>query len=139
MKERTFVMVKPDGVKRQLVGEIIRRLEQRGFILLDIRMFVPTESLARQHYRVHCEKHFFPNLIRFITSGPVVAMAWEGSEIVAAVRRMLGPTNPVEAPPGTLRGDFATHMDHNIAHASDSVGTAQEELALWFSCSSPSG
>lgn len=130
--ETTFVMIKPDGVQRGLIGEIIARLERKGLKLTGLKMMQVDEELARRHYAAHRDKPFFPGLIKFITSGPVVAMAWEGPEAVAIVRRLLGSTNAKEAEPGTIRGDFGQDIGYNLAHASDSPETAAQELELWF-------
>jgi len=130
--ERTFVMVKPDGVERRLVGEIIRRFESRGLRLVGLKLLKPDRVLAEQHYAVHREKPFFRDLVDFITSGPVVAMAWEGNQAVTLVRRMMGALRPEEALPGTIRGDFTTEVQTNLVHGSDAPETARAELALWF-------
>jgi nucleoside-diphosphate kinase len=130
--ERTFIMVKPDGVRRRLVGEIIKRLETRGFQLVALKMLTPTRELAEQHYAVHREKPFFGDLVEFITSGPVVATVWEAKEAVKLSRTMIGATKPVEALPGTIRGDFTTELTENLVHGSDAPETAQAEIALWF-------
>jgi len=130
--ERTFLMIKPDGVERKLVGEIIRRFEQKGFVLVAIDMRVPTKELAEQHYAVHFDKPFFSGAVAFITSGPVVPMVWEGPDVVALARRVIGATNPQESTPGTIRGDFANITRENLIHGSDSVETAEQEIKLWF-------
>lgn len=130
--EQTFVMVKPDGVRRGLVGELIGRLERRGFALERLAMVEVDEDLARRHYAEHVDKPFFPDLLEFITSGPVVAMQVSGESAVGAVRTMMGPTNPVDAPPGTVRGDLALALTENIVHGSDSVESAERELDIWF-------
>lgn len=130
--ERTFVMVKPDGVERKLVGEIIRRFENKGLRLVGLKMLTPDQALAEQHYAVHRERPFFGDLVQFITSGPVVAMAWEGSQAVTLVRKLMGATKPEDAAPGTIRGDFTTEIQTNLVHGSDAAETAQQELALWF-------
>ena len=130
--ERTFVMVKPDGVQRRLVGEIIRRFETRGLRLVGLKLLQPGRQLAEQHYAVHREKPFFGELVDFITSGPVVAMVWEGSEAIRLGRNMIGALKPVEAQPGTIRGDFTTEVQTNLVHGSDAPETAQSEIALWF-------
>ncbi|MEQ8176553.1 MAG: nucleoside-diphosphate kinase [Syntrophomonadaceae bacterium] len=130
--EQTFVMVKPDGVQRKLVGEIISRLERKGFILRAAKMMQIDEELAGRHYAEHQGKPFFPGLVEFITSGPVVAMVWEGENAVAAVRKMMGATNPLDAAPGTIRGDLATAMSENLIHGSDSLEAAQREINLFF-------
>jgi nucleoside-diphosphate kinase len=131
--ERTFLAVKPDGVQRGLVGEIIRRYEAKGFTLVGLKLMSVSRELAEQHYDVHKGKPFFPGLVDFITSGPVVAMVWEGEGVVASARKIIGATNPLTAEPGTLRGDFGVSIGRNIIHGSDAVETAQREISLWFS------
>jgi nucleoside-diphosphate kinase len=130
--ERTFVMVKPDGVARGLVGEIVSRFERKGLTLEDVRMLTFDEELARRHYAEHVEKGFFPELLSFIISGPVVAMAWSGESAVTVGRNLMGPTNPSEAPPGTIRGDFGIVVTENLVHGSDSPESAARELAIFF-------
>ncbi len=130
--EQTFVMVKPDGVQRCLVGEIIRRIENKGFILRAMKLMVIREELAREHYVEHVGKAFFNDLLAFITSGPVVAMVWEGEGVIASMRLLMGKTNPTEAEPGTIRGDLAVKVDQNIIHGSDSPQAAQREISLFF-------
>lgn len=130
--EQTFVMVKPDGVQRLLIGEVIGRIETKGFKLKAMKLMVISEEMARQHYGEHEGKPFFKDLIGFITSGPVVAMVWEGEGVIAAIRNLMGKTNPAEALPGTIRGDFAVVMDMNIIHGSDSPTSAQREISLFF-------
>jgi nucleoside-diphosphate kinase len=130
--ERTFVMVKPDGVERRLVGEIVRRFEQKGLRLVGMKLLLPGRELAENHYAVHRERPFFQDLVNFITSGPVVAMVWEGPNAVRLSRALIGATNPLDAAPGTIRGDFATEITTNLVHGSDSVETAEKEIALWF-------
>ncbi len=130
--ERTFVMVKPDGVARGLVGEIVSRFERKGLTLEDVRMLTFDEELARRHYSEHVEKGFFPELLSFIISGPVVAMAWSGESAVTVGRNLMGPTNPSEAPPGTIRGDFGIVVTQNLVHGSDSPEAAARELAIFF-------
>ena len=131
-QERTFVMVKPDGVRRGLVGEVLGRLERRGFTLEKLVMVEVDEELARRHYAEHVERPFFPELLAFITSGPVVAMQVAGESAVSVIRSMMGTTNPVEAAPGTIRGDLALVITENIVHGSDSVVSADRELGIWF-------
>ncbi|HZT07441.1 MAG TPA: nucleoside-diphosphate kinase [Chloroflexota bacterium] len=132
MAERTLVLVKPDGVQRALVGPILGRLEARGLKLVGLKLLaVPTE-LARKHYAIHEGKPFYAGLISYITSGPVVAAVFEGTNAVAAVRATVGATNPVDATPGTVRGDFALEIGRNLIHASDSPENGQTEVALWF-------
>lgn len=130
--ERTFVMVKPDGVQRGLVGEIIRRIESKGLKLRGMKMTIINREMAEKHYAEHNGKAFFEELIQFITSGPVVAMVWEGESVVAVVRKIMGSTNPQEASPGTIRGDLAASMSFNLIHGSDSDQAAQREIALFF-------
>ena len=130
--ERTYIMVKPDGVQRRLVGEIIRRFETRGLRLCGLKMLVPTREIAEKHYAVHSEKPFFAELVNFITSGAVVAMVWEGTEAIKLTRSMIGATRPTEALPGTIRGDFTTELQTNLVHGSDAPETAEAEIALWF-------
>jgi nucleoside-diphosphate kinase len=130
--ERTFLAVKPDGIQRQLVGEIIRRYETKGFKLVGLKLLQPTRELAEKHYAVHRERPFFAGLVDFITSGPVVAMVWEGDGVVASARKIIGATNPLTAEPGTIRGDYGANIGRNIIHGSDAIETAQTEIALWF-------
>ena len=132
MAERTFVMVKPDGVGRRLVSDIMGRFEKRGLKLVALKMQVMSEALAGEHYAEHAERPFFPNLISFITSGPTVQMVWEGNSAVSVVRAMNGATNALEAANGSIRGDFGLSLQNNVVHASDSVETAQREIALYF-------
>jgi nucleoside-diphosphate kinase len=131
--ENTFVMVKPDGVERGLVGNVIARFEAKGLSLEKIEMVQVDEALAREHYAEHVEKPFFPDLLSFITRSPVVAMEWSGESAVSVARTMMGPTNPVDAQPGTIRGDLATVLTENIVHGSDSTDSAARELSIWFS------
>ncbi len=130
--ESTFVMVKPDGVRRGLVGEVISRFESKGLALDKMRMLTIDDALASRHYSEHVDKPFFGELVAFITSGPVVAMQWSGESAVAVARTLMGTTNPAEAPPGTIRGDFGTIITENIVHGSDSVTSAERELGLYF-------
>jgi nucleoside-diphosphate kinase len=130
--ERTFVMIKPDGVRRNLVGECIGRFEARGLKLVELKLLTPSRDLAEEHYGAHRGKGFFDGVVSFITSGPVVAMVLEGPNAIAAVRQMVGATRPLEAAPGSIRGDFALDVGENIVHASDAPETADEEIALWF-------
>jgi nucleoside-diphosphate kinase len=130
--QQTFVMVKPDGVAHGLVGEVIRRIEDKGFELREMRLFMIDESLAKEHYAEHSEKPFFSELVGFITSGPVVAMVVEGSDAVAGMRQIMGATNPLDAAPGSIRGDFATVITENIVHGSDSTESAEREINLFF-------
>lgn len=130
--ERTFVMVKPDGVERRLIGEIIGRFERRGLRIVGLKMLVPSVELAEKHYAVHQGKGFYRELVDFITSGPVVALAIEGPNAIALVRQMMGALKPLEAAPGTIRGDYTADIQRNLVHGSDSPETAAAELALWF-------
>lgn len=130
--ERTYVMVKPDGLQRGLVGEVIRRLEAKGLKPVGIKLMRIDRALAERHYEAHKDRPFFSGLIEFITSGPVVAMAWEGKNAVQVVRGLMGPTNPVEAAGGTLRGDFGLDIGNNLVHGSDSVEAAEREIGLFF-------
>lgn len=130
--EHTYVMVKPDGVARGLVGEVISRFERKGLTLEKMRMLTISEELAGEHYAEHTEKPFFGELVDFITSGPVVAMEWSGDDAVVVARTLMGTTNPVEAAPGTIRGDFGLVITNNIVHGSDSVESAKRELGIFF-------
>jgi nucleoside-diphosphate kinase len=130
--ERTFVMVKPDGVQRGLIGEIISRFERRGLKIVGMKMLQVSDELARRHYAVHEGKPFFAGLISYITSAPVVAMVVEGTNAVVAVRQTVGATRPFEAAPGSIRADFALEIGRNLVHASDAPETAATEIALWF-------
>jgi nucleoside-diphosphate kinase len=130
--ERTFVIVKPDGVRRALVGEIIRRFEQRGFRIAALKLVHPSRELAESHYGVHRGKPFFESTVQFITSGPVVAMVVEGADAVTGLRQIMGATNPLDAAPGSIRGDFATVITENIVHGSDSLESAEREIGLFF-------
>jgi nucleoside-diphosphate kinase len=130
--EDTFVMVKPDGVARGLVGEVVARMERKGLKLEHIRRLVISEETAGRHYAEHTDKPFFGELVEFITSGPVVATWWSGESAVSVARTLMGPTNPAEAPPGTIRGDFGLIITHNIVHGSDSPESAERELDIFF-------
>ncbi len=132
MIERSFVMIKPDGVRRGLTGECIRRFEQRGLKVVELKMLTAGRALAENHYGVHRGKPFFESVVDFISSGPVVAMVIEGESAIAAIRQIVGATRPLEAAPGSIRGDFALEVGENIVHASDGVETATQEIALWF-------
>jgi nucleoside-diphosphate kinase len=133
--EKTLVLVKPDGVQRGLVGEIISRLERRGLRLVAAKFMQVPEELAREHYKIHEGKAFYPGLIAYITSSPVMAMAWEGPGAVGAVRQTMGSTRPLEANPGTIRHDFGLEVGRNLTHASDSPENGSQEVALWFESS----
>tara|TARA_B100001250_G_C19720458_1_gene753538 strand:+ start:308 stop:763 length:456 start_codon:yes stop_codon:yes gene_type:complete len=130
--ERTFVAIKPDGVQRGLVGQILSRFEAKGFKLVGLKQLVPSRDLAGKHYGVHKERPFFPALVDFITSGPVVAMVWEGDGVIASARKLIGATKPLEAEPGTIRGDLAVNIGRNVIHGSDGLETADFEIKLWF-------
>ena len=130
--ENTFIMVKPDGVKRGLVGEVISRFERKGLSLERIRKLEIDEDLAREHYAEHLEKPFFPDLLEFITSGPVVAMEWSGESAVSVCRDLMGATDPKAATPGTIRGDYGLEVTQNLVHGSDSGASAERELAIFF-------
>jgi nucleoside-diphosphate kinase len=130
--ESTLLIVKPDGVRRALVGEVFRRVEAKGLRIADLRMFSIDVVLAQEHYGEHREKPFFGELVEFITSGPVVAARLEGEGAVSALRMLMGPTNPIEAPPGTMRGDYCTIITENLVHGSDSADSAERELKLFF-------
>uniref|UniRef100_A0A0E0MNC1 Nucleoside diphosphate kinase n=1 Tax=Oryza punctata TaxID=4537 RepID=A0A0E0MNC1_ORYPU len=141
--EQSYIMVKPDGVQRGLVGEIISRFEKKGFVLKGLKLFQCPKDLAEEHYKDLKEKSFFPGLIEYITSGPVVCMAWEGDGVVASARKLIGATNPLQAEPGTIRGDLAVQTGRNVVHGSDSPDNGKREIddklitpflsvALWF-------
>jgi nucleoside-diphosphate kinase len=130
--ERTFIAIKPDGVQRGLVGEIIRRFESKGFTLVGLKLMQASRELAEQHYAVHKERPFFAGLVDFITSGPLVAMVWEGDGVIASARKLIGATNPLTAEPGTIRGDYGVSVGRNLIHGSDAPETAQQEIKLWF-------
>ena len=130
---KTFFMIKPDGVKRNLIGEIISRVEEKGFKITKIKMMTISQDLAEEQYGEHKDKPFFSDLVSFITSGPVVAMQVEGENVVAQIRNLMGATNPSDATPGSIRGDLATELDKNVVHGSDSDESAERELNLFFS------
>ncbi|CAN2390961.1 Nucleoside diphosphate kinase [Pristimantis euphronides] len=131
-QEQTFIAVKPDGVQRGLVGEIIKRFEQKGFRLVGMKMQQASKELLQQHYIDLKDRPFYPGLVDYMSSGPVVAMVWEGLNVVKTGRVMLGETNPADSKPGTIRGDFCIQVGRNIIHGSDSVESAKKEIALWF-------
>jgi len=131
--ERTLVLVKPDGVRRGLVGEIISRFERLGLRIVAMRLMRLDERLAARHYQEHVDKPFYPDLVNFITSGEVVAMVLEGEEAIGEVRKLMGPTDPKDAPPGTIRGDYAITVTENMVHGSDGPESAAREIALFFS------
>lgn len=130
--ERTFLAIKPDAVERRLVGEIIGRFEKRGYVLVGLKMVKANQELLEQHYADLKGRPFFPGLVKYMGSGPVVAMVWEGADVVKQGRRMLGETNPLASLPGTIRGDFSIDIGRNVIHGSDSVETAKREIGLWF-------
>ena len=130
--ERSLVLVKPDGVQRALIGEVITRLERRGLRLVAAKFMAVSKELAETHYAIHKGKPFYDGLISYITSAPVMAMAWEGPNAVAAIRQTMGATRPTEAAPGSLRHDFALEVGRNLTHASDTVENGEKEVALWF-------
>jgi nucleoside-diphosphate kinase len=130
--ERTLVIVKPDAVRRGLAGEIVARFEPKGLRIASGRFFTIETGLAHEHYAEHTEKVFFKELIAFITSGPVLALAVEGPDAINVVRTLMGPTNPLDAPPGTIRGDYGTSVTENLVHGSDSPESAKRELGLFF-------
>lgn len=130
--EKTFLMVKPDGVQRELIGEIVSRFEQKGFQLAGAKLMNISNELAEKHYGEHKERPFFGELVEFITSGPVFAMVWQGENVIATARQMMGATNPKDAAPGTVRGDFGVTVGKNIIHGSDSPESAQREIGLFF-------
>jgi nucleoside-diphosphate kinase len=130
--EKTFLMVKPDGVQRNVIGEIVARFEKKGYHLVGAKLMqIPTE-LAEEHYGEHKERPFFGELVDFITSGPVFAMVWEGENVILTARQMMGATNPKDAAPGTIRGDFAVTVGKNMIHGSDSAQSAEREIGLFF-------
>jgi nucleoside-diphosphate kinase len=131
--ERTLVLIKPDGVQRGLVGEVVSRLERRGLKLVAMKLMRVDEALARQHYAEHVDRPFFHGLVEFITSAPLVAMVWEADNAVEAVRKTMGETSPAAAGPGTIRGDLALDIGRNLVHGSDSLESARREVALFFS------
>ena len=132
MSERTLVLIKPDGVRRGLVGEVIARIERKGLVIRELQMRTLDTQTAQEHYAEHTDKPFFGELVSFITSGPLVALAVEGPDAVRAMRVLMGATNPIDAAPGSIRGDFATIITENIVHGSDSPASAERELKLFF-------
>tara|TARA_B100000676_G_C17371893_1_gene481026 strand:- start:2 stop:397 length:396 start_codon:yes stop_codon:yes gene_type:complete len=129
---KTFFMIKPDGVKRNLIGEVVSRVEKEGFVITKMKMMGISDDLAKKHYAEHSEKPFFNDLVDFITSGPVVAMEVHGEDAVSEIRRIMGATNPSDAEPGTIRADLATKLEENVVHGSDSEESAERELSLFF-------
>ena len=132
-EEQTFIMVKPDGVQRALIGDIIKRFEQKGFKLVAMKFVQPNKELLYKHYEDLKSRPFFPGLIKYMVSGPVVAMVWEGKGVVKTGRVMLGETDPAKSLPGTIRGDYCIQVGRNIIHGSDSIDSAKTEISLWFS------
>lgn len=130
--EKTFLMVKPDGVQRNLIGEIVARFERKGFHLAGAKLMIISEELASEHYGEHKERPFFGELVSFITSGPVFAMVWQGENVISTARQMMGSTNPKDAAPGTIRGDFGLTVGKNVIHGSDSPASADREIGLFF-------
>mmetsp|Transcript_9401 Transcript_9401/g.40776 ORF Transcript_9401/g.40776 Transcript_9401/m.40776 type:complete len:152 (-) Transcript_9401:995-1450(-) len=130
--ERTYIMVKPDGVQRGLVGEVIKRFEQKGYKLVAMKLAKPGEEMLKQHYADLAERSFFPGLINYMNSGPVCCMVWEGRNVVLEGRKMLGATKPADSAMGTIRGDFCVDVGRNVCHGSDSVDSANHEIGLWF-------
>ncbi|KAI4302837.1 hypothetical protein MLD38_038538 [Melastoma candidum] len=130
--EQTFIMIKPDGVQRGLIGEIISRFEKKGFSLKGLKLISVDRGFAERHYADLSAKPFFNGLVEYIISGPVVAMVWEGKNVVVTGRKIIGATNPADSAPGTIRGDFAIDIGRNVIHGSDSVESATKEIALWF-------
>ncbi len=130
--QRTLVLIKPDGLQRGLIGEIIRRLENRGLMLIALDLRHVSTEFAETHYAVHKGKPFYNGLVKYLTSSPLVAMVWEGTEAIKAVRQTVGATNPLESAPGTIRHDLALLTSRNLIHASDSPETAEAEIKLWF-------
>lgn len=131
--EQTLILVKPDGVRRKLIGEVISRIEAKNFSIREMKMMTASRELAEEHYGEHKGKPFFEGLVKFITSGPIVAMRVEGENVVAGMRKMMGKTDPADAAPGTIRGDLALTIDENVVHGSDEEpGSAERELSLFF-------
>jgi nucleoside-diphosphate kinase len=129
---RTLLLVKPDAFERALTGEVIARFERKGLRLVALKLVTADEDIANRHYEEHTEKPFFGELVSFITGGPLVAMVMEGTEAVAAARQVIGATNPIEAAPGSIRGDFALEVTYNMVHGSDSDESAEREIGIWF-------
>ncbi|KAL2919016.1 nucleoside diphosphate kinase Ndk1 [Polyrhizophydium stewartii] len=132
--ERTFIALKPDGTQRGLLGDVIKRFEQKGYKLVAIKAIVPSRALAEKHYEDLKTRPFFKGLVSYMTSGaaPVIAMVWEGKDVIRQGRRLIGATNPLEAQPGTIRGDYCISVGRNIIHGSDSFESAEKEISLWF-------
>lgn len=132
MTERTFIMIKPDGVQRGLIGKVLQRFEQKGFKLVAMKIMWASKELLEEHYEEHSERPFFPGLVEYMGSGPVVPMVWEGLNVIKTGRKILGATKPTESAPGTIRGDFGIQVGRNIIHGSDSEESAEREINLWF-------
>ncbi|XP_074053294.1 nucleoside diphosphate kinase 3 isoform X2 [Macrotis lagotis] len=130
--ERTFLAIKPDGFQRRLVGEIIRRFEKKGFKLVGLKLVQASEDLLREHYRALRDRPFYSRLVKYMSSGPVVAMVWQGLGVVRGARALIGATDPADSSPGTIRGDFCIDVGKNVIHGSDSAESARREIALWF-------
>lgn len=130
--ERTFIAIKPDGVQRGLMGTIVQRFEARGYKLVGMKLMQVTRELAENHYGEHKERPFFAGLVSYIISAPILAMVWEGPNVILAARKMMGATNPQNAEPGTIRGDYSVEVGRNIIHGSDSVASAEREIGLFF-------
>ncbi|TDQ41532.1 nucleoside-diphosphate kinase [Aureibacillus halotolerans] len=130
--QKTFIMVKPDGVQRNLIGHVIQRFERKGFQMIAGKLMVVSDELAKEHYKEHEGKSFFGDLMGFITSGPVFAMVWEGTNVIDGARHIIGATNPLEATPGTIRGDFGIVTHRNLVHGSDSEESSKREIGLFF-------
>jgi nucleoside-diphosphate kinase len=131
-KERTFIAVKPDGVQRGLVGEIIAKFEKKGYTLVGLKLLHPTEEMAAKHYEDLKDKPFFAGLVKYFSSGPIVGMVWQGKDVVKQGRVLLGATNPRVSAPGTIRGDYAIDVGRNVCHGSDATDSAAREIAFWF-------
>jgi nucleoside-diphosphate kinase len=132
MRDRTFFMIKPDGVQKGLVGDVLQRVEQKGFKIVAMKMLSISNEMAQEHYNEHISKPFFDDLVGFITSGPVVAMVVEGENAVEGIRTMMGKTDPKASAPGTIRGDFGIHLSRNVVHGSDSPSSAEREISIFF-------
>jgi len=130
--ERTFIAIKPDGVNRHLIGEIVERFERKGYKLVGIKMLKPSKEIAEKHYADLAKKPFYPGLVKYFSSGPIVAMVWEGKNVIAGGRKIVGATDPDKSEPGSVRGDLCIQVGRNIIHGSDSPASAQDEISLWF-------
>jgi len=130
--ERTFIAVKPDGVQRGLVGEIMKRFENRGYRMVAAKFCLPDKAFVEKHYKDLANQPFFAGLCAYMSSGPVMAMVWEGKDVIRTARKMLGATNPLDCEPGSIRGDFCIDVSRNVCHGSDAVESANAEIALWF-------